>query len=318
MSIKQLKCCLVCDAGLQADPQARDNGQPGSKHGAPLGASPQAEDKSSGYVTDVEDEARGGPKGDLQSHISRSFTQEVPGAQAVVSNVQAASPDKQSSAEQAEAGWAEQKLEARDQQTVESPKQQDEASGKGKVAEWEGPQPARGRRIKLEGQVAGTKEDARVATAEETARQLRGSFQEAAACTGGTVLLTGEAALPVQPAAWSVPVGGPAAAPEASSSAVGVMNIWEGQGVEPSSGAEASGGERYKGGAMRSIKECVSPERSKEKVHEQIERERAAEPAGFSQAFRIDAGAHNHDLVQCRRAVFAFTSPIYLIHDTVP
>ena len=136
LPIEEQKCCLVCDAGLQVDPQARDTGQPGSKHGAPLGASPQAEDKSSGYVTDVEDEARGGPKGDLQSHVSRSVTQEVPGAQAVVPNVQAASPDKQSSAEQAEAGWAEQKLEARDQQTVESPKQQEEASRKGKAAEW--------------------------------------------------------------------------------------------------------------------------------------------------------------------------------------
>ena len=95
------------------------------------------------------------------------------------------------------------------------------------------------------------------------------------------------------------------------------MNVWEGQGVEPSSGAEASGGERYKGGAMRSIQECVSPERSEEERHEQIERERAAE-RGFSQAFRIDAGAHNHDLVQCRQVVVAFTSPIYSIHDTIP
>ncbi|KAK9907420.1 hypothetical protein WJX75_003331 [Coccomyxa subellipsoidea] len=70
------KAAAEATAGLQVDPQARDTGQPGSKHGAPLGASPQAEDKSSGYVTDVEDEARGGPKGDLQSHVSRSVTQE--------------------------------------------------------------------------------------------------------------------------------------------------------------------------------------------------------------------------------------------------
>lgn len=63
---------MLAIAGEQSSPRAGAAQQNSGANAPPRTGTPTLEGKSNGYTTDVEDEAAGGPKGDLQSHISRT------------------------------------------------------------------------------------------------------------------------------------------------------------------------------------------------------------------------------------------------------
>lgn len=75
---RDVKCKHFAFAGEEADSQA-NTAQENSEPNAPQRATTPIHDhKSSGYATDVEDEVAGGPKGDLQDHISRNILTPAP------------------------------------------------------------------------------------------------------------------------------------------------------------------------------------------------------------------------------------------------
>lgn len=77
----------------------------------PIATRAQAEDKSSGYVTDVEDEAAGGPLGDLQEHVSRHVTLDIIQEVAVTSS-DVKSPPSDQHRSQASVGGVQEPKEA--------------------------------------------------------------------------------------------------------------------------------------------------------------------------------------------------------------
>ncbi|BDA47844.1 hypothetical protein COCOBI_11-1010 [Coccomyxa sp. Obi] len=163
---------------------------------------------NNGYATDVEDEAAGGPKGDLQSHISRNIaapTTEATGgtaeAQALASYERFPPPQGPMQEPRPE---AERKEEAGELQLGGQPPQQQEQRSPGVTAasaEQQVAQPLTGRRIVLQEQAAAQAPTPRPAPRRQQVQEPAVLLEEE------TVLLGG----PERSAARSIPVGGPLA-----------------------------------------------------------------------------------------------------------
>lgn len=272
------------DAGVQNVPPARGKEQMGSGFEAAVSTSMQAEDKSSGYVTDVEDEARGGPKGDLQDHVSRSVS--LPHALEVIgppADIQSPASEKQSSPKHS--GNVPQQT-TKKEPAAESPKTQDDATSMSKAAAaaaaWEGSPVARGRRIMVQDPSfavgAARAEPAAGASPRQVPISVQGGDVEEAA---------GKFPAQLPPVARSTIGSGLTAVPEAgpdSGSDDRVMDIWAGQAAEDDiSGAEASVAERSRGIELRG-RVTMIPRDGAEGANRHVEPREPAE-IGSSQAF---------------------------------
>ncbi len=255
--------CLWHDAGVQDAPPARGKEQRGSGFEAAVGTSMQAEDKSSGYVTDVEDEARGGPKGDLQDHVSRSVS--LPHALEVTrppADIQSPASEKQSSPKHS--GNVPQQT-TKKQSAAET---QDDATSMGKAAAaaaaWEGSPVARGRRIMVQ--------DPSIAVEAARAEPAAGASprQEPISVQGDDV----------KEAAGKLP----AQLSPVARSDDRVMDIWAGQAAKDDiSGTEASVAERSRGNELHG-RVTMIPGDGAEGANRHVEPKEPAE-IGSSQAF---------------------------------
>lgn len=141
-------------AGRQAGSQADASQDTSELKVPPRAGTPKPNPKSNGYATDVEDEAAGGPKGDLQSHISRNIATPATEATGGTAEGRALASYERFPPPQGPVQEAECREEAEGHQLGGQPPKQQEQTSVGVTGAWEeqSVQPVSGRRIVLQEQ----------------------------------------------------------------------------------------------------------------------------------------------------------------------